>query len=567
MFELGWLGIFQIVGALALFIYGMKVMSEGVQRIASVQLRDGLKRVTQSKISTFLTGFFASSVLQSSSAAAVMTVSFVNAGIISLTAAAGIIIGANVGSSVTIWIVTLFGFEYNLFALCLPMIAVAMPFIFIKNGVYRFWAETIIGFSILLISLQFLKSIVPDIQKQEEIIWFISSLGNKGFLSIILFMAIGVIFTALIQSSSALMALTLTLCLSGWLPYDVAVVMVIGANIGTTVSTEIASWVGNQEAKKSARLHVVFNVLGAAAFLPFLPLILSFISWFMVYVIKTGNPFLDKWAMPTGLAIFYTIFNLSCAFFFMIAMPLFIRMASRTVKPRQGQSNGIHFIGSGTNTADLSLPIAYQEIIQQCQRIKNLNTILNKIINFTTDAEFKAYMTKVDEYFTRLTTNQKATNAYLIRLMENRSSLVTSKQIKNLLSINHLVDQISHNYRNIYDLIEEKKEQRVWFGPSQRAIILHRINDATVMLKRITQMLQASSSRQTQWRDFTQGLLDNHESYREDEKELLKELENGELKLTSVLIYYQISHQLSSIQVALIGMLRELSDKSPVQKP
>lgn len=566
MFELGWLGIFQIVGALALFIYGMKVMSEGVQRIASVQLRDGLKRVTQSKISTFLTGFFASSVLQSSSAAAVMTVSFVNAGIISLTAAAGIIIGANVGSSVTIWIVTLFGFEYNLFALCLPMIAVAMPFIFIKNGVYRFWAETIIGFSILLISLQFLKSIVPDIQQQEEIIWFISSLGNKGFLSIILFMAIGIIFTALIQSSSALMALTLTLCLSGWLPFDVAVVMVIGANIGTTVSTEIASWVGNQEAKKSARLHVVFNVLGAAAFLPFLPLILSFISWFMVYVIKTGNPFLDKWAMPAGLAIFYTIFNLSCAFFFMMAMPLFIRMASRTVKPKQGQTGGIHFIGSAINTADLSLPIAYQEIIQQCQRIKNLNTILNKIINFTTDAEFKSYMTKVDEYFATLTTNQKATNAYLIRLMENRSSLVTSKQIKNLLSINHLVGQISQNYRNIYDLIEEKKEQRVWFGPSQRAITLHRINDATVMLKRITQMLQATSSKQAQWGDFTQGLLDKNESYREDEKELLKELEAGEMKLTSVLIYYQISHQLSSIHVALIGMLNELSDKFTTQK-
>ena len=150
--------------------------------------------------------------------------------------------------------------------------------------------------------------------------------------------------------------------------------------------------------------------------------------------------------------------------------------------------------------------------------------------------------------------------------MENRSSLVTSKQIKNLLSINHLVDQISHNYRNIYDLIEEKKEQRVWFGPSQRAITLHRINDATVILKRITQMLQATSSKQSQWSDFTQGLLDKNESYREDEKELQKELEAGEMKLISVLIYYQISHQLNSIHAALIGMLKELSDKFTTQK-
>ncbi len=562
MVELGWLGIFQIFGALALFIYGMKVMSEGVQRIASVQFRDGLRRVTQNKISTFLTGFLTSSVLQSSSAAAVMTVSFVNAGILSLTAAAGIIIGANVGSSVTIWVVTLFGFEYNLFVLCLPMLAVAMPFVFIKNGKYRYWAETIIGFSILLISLQFLKSVVPDIQKQEEIIWFISNLGNQGFLSIIIFLAIGIIFTALIQSSSALMALTLTLCLNGWLPFDVAVVMVLGANIGTTVSTEIVSWVGNQESKKAARLHVLFNVLGVAAFLPFLPLILSFVSWIMVFFIKTGNPFLDKWAMPTGLAIFYTLFNLVCAVFFMITMPWFIRIASKTIKPKSGSSESIHFISSGTNTADISLPIAFQEIIQQCQRIKHLNSILNRIIKYTSDTEYKLHVTRAEEYFSKLKTNQQATNQYLIRLMENRSSLVTSKQIKILLSINQLVDKIRSNYENIFQLVDEKREQRIWYGPSQRAITLHRINDATVLLKRIIHLLQTTFSQRSQWKDFSLGSGDKNQEYKEDEKELLNELERGEMKLPSVIIYYQMAQQLNSINGSFQSILMELSNES-----
>ncbi len=566
MVELGWLGIFQIIGALSLFIYGMKVMSEGVQRIASTQLRDGLKRVTQNKVSTFLTGFFTTSVLQSSSAAGVMTVSFVNAGILSLTAAAGIIIGANVGSSVTIWIVTIFGFEYNLFALCLPMVAVAMPFIFVKNGKYRYWAETIIGFAILLISLQFLKSIVPDIQKQEEIIWFISNLGNQGFLSIVLFLAIGIGFTALIQSSSALMALTLTLCLNGWLPFDVAVVMVLGANIGTTVSVEIASWVGNLQSKKAARLHVLFNVLGVAVFLPFLPLILSFISWVMVFIIKTGNPFLDKWAMPTGLAIFYTLFNVVCAIFFLMTMPWFIQLASKTIQSKSGQNGSINFIGSGMNTADLSLPIAFQEIIQQCQRIKTLNAILNRIINYTSDAEYKAHITRADEYFAKLSTNQKATNQYLVRLMENRSSLITSKEIKKLLSINHLVDQIRGTYKSIFQLVDEKREQRIWFGPSQRAITLHRINDATVMLKRIIQLLQASSSKETTWKDFSQGLIDKNQEYKEDEKELLNELERGEMKLPSVIIYYEMAHQLNNINDALISMLEELTGQTTMTK-
>ena len=134
MADLGWLGILEVIGALALFIYGMKVMSEGVQRLASLQLRDALQRVTQNKVSSFLTGFFTTAALQSSSATTVITVSFVNAGIISLTAAAGIIIGANVGSTVTIWMVTILGFGYDLFTLSLPMIALAMPFLFIKNG-------------------------------------------------------------------------------------------------------------------------------------------------------------------------------------------------------------------------------------------------------------------------------------------------------------------------------------------------------------------------------------------------------------------------------------------------
>lgn len=566
MVELGWLGIFQIIGALALFIYGMKVMSEGVQRIASTQLRHGLKRVTQNKFSTFLTGFFTTSILQSSSAAGVMTVSFVNAGIISVTAAAGIIIGSNVGSSVTIWVVTLFGFEYNLFALCLPMIAVAMPFIFIKNGKYRYWAETIIGFAILLISLQFLKSIVPDIQKQEEIIWFISNLGNKGLLSIILFLAIGIIFTSLIQSSSALMALTLTLCLNGWLPFDVAAVMVLGANIGTTLSVEIASWVGNLQSKKAARLHVLFNVLGVAVFLPFLPVILSFISWVMVFLIKTGNPFLDKWAMPAGLAIFYTLFNVVCAIFFLTAMPWFIQLASSTIKIKDEPPGNLNFIGSGKNTAELSLPIAFQEIIQQCLRIKNLNTTLNRIINFTSDEEYKSHMLRSDEYFSKLSVNQKATDRYLVRLIENRNSLITSKQIKKLLRINQLVEQVGTAYADVFDLVNEKRDQRIWFGPSQRAITLHRINDATVILKRIIQLLQVNSANKSQWKDFSQGLTDKNAEYNEDEKELLKELERGEMKLRSVIIYYQMAYHLNSINTALISMLAELTGDTTPEK-
>lgn len=561
MADLGWLGILQVIGALALFIYGMKVMSEGVQRLASLQLRDALQRVTQNKVSTFLTGFFTTAALQSSSATTVITVSFVNAGIISLTAAAGIIIGANVGSTVTIWMVTILGFEYNLFTLCLPMIALAMPFLFIKNGKNRHWAETVIGFSILLIALQFLKDVVPDIQKQQDLIYYISRLGNHGFLSIVLFLTIGFVFTALIQSSSASMALTLTLVLNGWLPFHIAAVMVLGGAIGTTVTTEIASWVGNTESKKAARLHVLFNLLGVIVFLPFLPLVLSFVSWMMVYFFKTGNPVVDKWAMPTGLAVFYTFFNIVCALLFLSIMPWFISFASRTVKRKDRDSEKLKFIDTGSNTADLSLPIALQEIIQQCLRIKNLNSILNRIINFTTEAEFQDHMNQANEYLNKLLLNQKATTLYLISMVEDKSSLVTSKQIKNLLNINLLIDHIRNTYDNIYVLIGEKRKQRIWYGPTQRSILLHRINDATVMLKRSIQLLQTGSFNRNNWKGLDLNLKEKKQDYLDYEKELILELERGEMKMVSVITYYRMAQYLDSINEALRNILTELSDE------
>lgn len=561
MADLGWLGILEVIGALALFIYGMKVMSEGVQRLASLQLRDALQRVTQNKVSSFLTGFFTTAALQSSSATTVITVSFVNAGIISLTAAAGIIIGANVGSTVTIWMVTILGFGYDLFTLSLPMIALAMPFLFIKNGKNRHWAETVIGFSILLIALQFLRNVVPDIQKQQDLIYYISRLGNHGFLSIVLFLTIGFGFTALIQSSSASMALTLTLVLNGWLPFNIAAVMVLGGAIGTTVSTEIASWVGNTESKKAARLHVLFNFLGVIVFLPFLPLVLSFVSWMMVYFFKTGNPVVDKWAMPTGLAVFYTFFNIVCAILFLSIMPWFIRFASRTVKPKDRETGNLKFIGTGSNTADLSLPIALQEIIQQCLRIKNLNSILNRIINFTTEAEFQDQMNQANEFLNKLLLNQKATTLYLISMVEDKSSLVTSKQIKNLLNINLLIDHIRNTYDNIYVLISEKRKQRIWYGPTQRSILLHRINDATVMLKRSIQLLQTGSFNKNNWKGLDLNLKEKKQDYLDYEKELILELERGEMKMASVITYYRMAQYLDSINEALRNILTELSDE------
>ncbi|MDQ3016592.1 MAG: Na/Pi symporter [Bacteroidota bacterium] len=561
MVEFGWYGILQILGAIALFIYGLKVMSEAVQRVASIQLRDALQRVTNNRFSSFLTGFFTAAAIQSSSATTVMTLSFVNAGIISLMAAAGIIIGANVGTIVTIWIVTFLGFEFSEFTISLPIIGVAMPFLFIKNGKYRHWAETVIGFSLLLISIQFLKSVVPDLQRHDEIMHFLGQLGDNGMISILTFIFIGIAFTALIQSSSAAMALTLTLCLNGLLPFDIAAAMVLGENIGTTITTEIASWVGNSQSKKAARIHVLFNLLGVLWVLPALPIILPFISWMMKEWLGTGNPYTDPTSMPVGLAIFYTFFNLINGVIFFLLMPELVKLASKTVKVKEGDEKRVYFIDTGSNTADLELPIARQEILQQCQRVKNLNTILNRITNYTTEVEFQEQTRIAQSYLQTLSENQKAINNYLTGMMEERSSLYTSKQIKSLLNISLLIDLIRSKYENIYHLIGDKRQQRIWFGPTQRSILLHRINDASMMIRRCIEIIQSNVMSKSRWKGMAFDMTDKNLDYLDYERELMRELERGEMKIASVITYYRMSQYLDSINEALRTIISELVDE------
>ncbi|MEP6647106.1 MAG: Na/Pi symporter [Saprospiraceae bacterium] len=567
MVEFGWFGILQVLGALALFIYGMKVMSEGIQRMASIQLREALQRVTHNRISSFLTGFFTTAMIQSSSAATVMTVSFVNAGIISLTAAASIIIGANVGTTVTIWIVTILGFELNLFTLCLPVIALAMPFIFWKNGKYRHWAETAIGFALLLISLQFLKSVVADLQHHKAIMAFLGHLGEHGLVSIIIYIVIGIVFTALIQSSSAAIALTLTMCLNGWLPFDIGAAMVLGENIGTTITTEIASWAGNSESKKAARVHVLFNVIGVMWVLPFLPFILPFIGIMMSQWIGIGDPYTDPKAMPMGLSIFYTFFNMVNAVIFMLLLPELIRLASRTVKSKSDEQRKLFFIDTGSNTADLSLPIARQEILQQCQRVRQLNTILNRITNYSSETDFYSHIKMAQDYLHTLSENQHAINEYLTGMVEDRSSLLTSKQIKSLLNISLLIDHIRIKYERVYQLLGEKRQQRIWFGPTQRSILLHRVNDASVLLKSCIQIIQINTMNKNRWKGLTYDLSEKHLDYLDYERELMRELERGEMKLSSVVIYYRMTQYMDSITEALRNILSELTDEPVLQKP
>ncbi|PLW99998.1 MAG: Na/Pi cotransporter, partial [Marinilabiliales bacterium] len=273
--------ILTLVGSLGLFLFGMKLMSESLQKVAGSRMRSILNAMTQNRFRGVLTGFMITTVIQSSSATTVMIVSFVNAGLLSLTGAIGVIMGANIGTTVTAWIISLMGFKISVSALSLPLIGIFLPLMFSKKGKRKSWGEFVLGFAILFMGLQFLKDSVPDVNTNPEFFNFLAQYTNAGYASIMLFVLIGTLLTVVIQSSSATMALTLVLCYNGVIPFELAAAMVLGENIGTTITANIAAIVANVSAKRAARAHFLFNVFGGLWILLLFHPFLSAIDFFI----------------------------------------------------------------------------------------------------------------------------------------------------------------------------------------------------------------------------------------------------------------------------------------------
>ena len=256
------LGALQLIGALGFFIYGMKIMSEGIQKIAGNKMRQFLGAMTSNRFAGVFTGFTTTALIQSSSATTVMIVSFVNAGLLTLRQSIGVIMGANIGTTITAWIITILGFKIKMDVLALPIIAFGLPLMFSSNNKYKALSEFLIGFALLFLGLDALKGAVPDISNNPEILHFLEEWTSMGILSTLLFVGIGTIVTVVVQSSSAAMALTLVLCADGIIPFEAAAAMVLGENIGTTITANLAAMVGNIHAKRTARAHLIFNLFG-----------------------------------------------------------------------------------------------------------------------------------------------------------------------------------------------------------------------------------------------------------------------------------------------------------------
>ena len=323
-----------LLGALGLFIYGMKVMSEGLQQAAGSKLRKMLSSITSNRVSGVLTGFGITSIVQSSSVTTVMTVSLVNAGLLTLMQSAGVMMGANIGTTITAWLINFFGFKVSLSSYAYVIIAIGAPLLFFVKSKVKAWASAIIGFALLFMGLGALKGAVPGLGADSEVVQFFVNYKDAGYLGILMFVGLGTLATIVIQSSSAAMALTMTLVAGGIIPFEVAAAMILGENIGTTITAELASLIGNVHAKRSARIHSMFNLIGVTWAVLLFPFILDGIQSFMEYN-GWGNPRVDfKGASNTGLAIFHTTFNALNVLILIWFVPQLVRLAEKTVKSR-----------------------------------------------------------------------------------------------------------------------------------------------------------------------------------------------------------------------------------------
>lgn len=458
------LKVLEIVGALGLFLFGMKSMSDGLQKLAGDKMRTILSKMTSNRFSGVLTGLGVTTLIQSSSATTVMVVSFVNAGLLTLTGAIAVIMGANIGTTVTAWIISLLGFKFSISMIIFPVIAIATPFMFIKGK--EALGEFLIGFALLFMGLEALQAGVPDFKQPEyaPVLEFIASMSDYGYLSYLLFVLIGTILTVVIQSSSAMMAVTLVMCAQGLIGFEVAAALVLGENIGTTITANISALMANSTAKRAALAHLVFNVIGVTwiliLFKPFLYLISQ-----LVLSIEGINPMLDAAAVPVALSCFHSFFNVTNTLLLVWFIPAIEKIVNKLIPSNEEEEFRLKFIPSGFMSAgELSIEPAKKEIEAFSKRVVRMYDFIPELFELNDDKKFEQLMSRTHKY-EEITDRMEVEIAnYLTKVSENGMSLGASQEISAMLRIVDNLESIGDSCYQLSLTIDSKRKQNISYS-------------------------------------------------------------------------------------------------------
>ncbi|MCD8178399.1 MAG: Na/Pi cotransporter family protein [Tannerellaceae bacterium] len=515
-----------LVGAMGLFLYGMKIMSEGLQKLAGDKMRGILSVMTTNRVTGVLTGILITALIQSSTATTVMVVSFVNAGLLTLTQSISVIMGANVGTTVTAWIISLFGFKVNISVFAIPLIGLCIPLIFSGKSKRKSWGEFLMGFAFLFMGLDLLKASVPDLQSNPQILGFIQNYTTLGFPSILLFLLLGTILTIIVQSSSATVAITLIMCSKGWIPFEMAAAMVLGENIGTTITANLAAFGANVSAKRAAFAHLLFNVLGVLWVLILFYPFTNMISWLVnsygpgdphaLYNFTSGldpqtvslvtsnaeltDPSLAalqkellslQISVSFGLSLFHTLFNIANICIMIWFVKVYVYLCTKLIKPKglaDEEEFQLKYITSNMlSTSELSLMQAHKEIAVFGQRTQRMLGMVRELFYEKSEDKFLKTYSRIEKYESISDRMEVEIANYLTKASEGRLSNEGKEEVRIMMRAVTEIESIADACNNLARSIRRRNDGKSVFTEEQNK----RIDNLFVLLEKALSHMNA----------------------------------------------------------------------------
>ena len=471
-----------LLGALGMFLYGMNLMSAGLQKAAGSKMRNLLSAMTSNPFKGVLTGLGITTVIQSSSATTVMTVGFVNAGLLTLSQAVGVIMGANIGTTVTAWLVSLLGFKADISLFAVPLMAVGFILSLSKVDKRRHISELIVGFSLLFLGLSLMKESVPDLRETPEVLAFIQDWTSYGFGSVLIFLLFGTVLTLVLQSSSATMALTLIMVNMGWIPFEMGAAMVLGENIGTTITANIAAAVGNANARRAALAHTLFNVFGVcwalALFRPFLMLVGTIITWLglpnpmdIAHSAELAMTPDEGMATLYGVSMLHTLFNTFNALILIWFVPLIVKIVMFVIKDKKGaeeDSVKLKYINAGPlATAELSIGQARNEVVHFAEVSQREVGFIRSAIAAKNDKEFEDMRLKLVKYEEIADRMEYEIASFLNALPDDSISEETRDESKRMYKIIGELESLGDSGEAVSRILSRRNSHKRTFTPEQ----------------------------------------------------------------------------------------------------
>ena len=575
---MGILQVFTLLGALGMFLYGMNLMSSGLQKAAGDRLRGFLSAMTSNPFKGVMTGLGVTSVIQSSSATTVMVVSFVNAGLLTLVQAIGVIMGANIGTTVTAWLVSWLGFKADISILAVPLMLFGFLFSNSKKDNRKNIGELIVGFSLLFLGLSFMKNSVPDLNETPEVLNFVTSWASHGFGSVLLFLAFGTVLTLVLQSSSATMAITLIMLSMGWIPFDMACAMVLGENIGTTITANIAASVGNTQAKRAAMSHTIFNVFGVVWALMFFKPFLKLVGYIIETLFGLPNPAADDFVVPEmtngtatpestaalyGLSMLHTLFNTINTLILVWFIQWIAKAVSWIIRTPENQDKEVFklkYISAGPlATPELSVEQAFDEVIHFAHISKNGAVYAKSAVENADGDKFDELREKLVKYEEISDRIEYEIAAFLNGVSAEEVSESTSLKIKAMYKIVGELESLGDSGETISRILSRKNIHKQKFD-SQALKNLNTMADAVlaaydVMIENLEAAHKGTLTDIVNAYNAEERLNTLRNNYRDA---VIEEMENGAGNYQTMVYYMDIMNTYERMGDFMINISQDL---------